>query len=91
MTRIHKASRIQLRHHRLSTRRCGRPVNATDSQLLARSYLYNRRSELAAATIGTNAFEYAYDTIGNRTVASANSVTNTYAANNLNGRRVRDD
>ena len=62
----------------------GRPVNATDSQSLARSYLYNRRSELAAATIGTNAYEYAYDTIGNRTVASANSVTNTYAANNLN-------
>ena len=62
----------------------GRPVNATDSQSLARSYLYNGRSELAAATIGTNAFEYAYDTIGNRTVASANSVTNTYAANALN-------
>ena len=62
----------------------GRPVNATDSQSLARSYLYNRRNELAAATIGTNAYEYAYDTIGNRTVASANSVTNTYAANNLN-------
>ena len=62
----------------------GRPVNATDSQSLVRSYLYNRRNELAAATIGTNAYEYAYDTIGNRTVASANSVTNTYAANNLN-------
>ena len=62
----------------------GRPVNATDSQSLARSYLYNKRNELAAATIGTNAYEYAYDTIGNRTAASANSVTNTYAANNLN-------
>ena len=55
----------------------GRLVNATDSQSLARSYLYNRQNELAAATIGTNAYEYAYDTIGNRTVASANSVTNT--------------
>ena len=62
----------------------GRPVNATDSQSLARSYLYNKRNELAAATIGTNAYEYAYDTIGNRTAASANSATNTYAANNLN-------
>ena len=75
---------MRVRHLRFSPRRLGRPVNATDSQSLARSYLYNRRNELAAATIGTNAYEYAYDTIGNRTAASANSVTNTYAANSLN-------
>ena len=62
----------------------GRLTNANDSVSLARAYLYNRRNELAAATIGTNTFEYAYDTIGNRTVAFANSVTNTYAANALN-------
>ena len=44
----------------------------------------NRRSELAAATIGANQFDYAFDTIGNRNVESANAATNAYAANCLN-------
>ena len=39
-----------------------------------------RRSELAAAQIGTNLYGYAYDTIGNRLW----SAENTYTANNLN-------
>ena len=61
-----------------------RPTNATDSVSLAREWLYNRRSELAAAAIGTNLYGYAYDTIGNRLWAAANAVTNSYTANSLN-------
>ena len=61
-----------------------RPTNATDSVSLVREWLYNRRSELAASSIGTNRYGYAYDTIGNRLWAADNLATNTYAANNLN-------
>ena len=62
----------------------GRPTNATDSASLEREWQYNSRSELAEATIGTNAYGYAYDTIGNRLWTSENATTNTYAANSLN-------
>ena len=43
-----------------------------------------RRSELAAAQIGTNSYGYAYDTIGNRIWSSANTSTTSYTANCLN-------
>ena len=49
-----------------------------------RRRLYNRRSELAAATAGTDNYGYAYDSIGNRLWSAANTATNTYSANNLN-------
>ena len=49
-----------------------------------RRWLYNRRSELAAATVGADRYGYAYDTIGNRIWSSANTSTNSYAANGLN-------
>ena len=62
----------------------GRPTNATDSVSLSRDWLYNSRSELAAATLGTNLYGYAYDTIGNRQWSAANSATNEYSANCLN-------
>ena len=62
----------------------GRPTNATDSVSLVREWQYNRRSELAAATIGLNHYGYAYDTIGNRLWSAANLTTNSYTANNLN-------
>ncbi len=61
-----------------------RPTNATDSVSLAREWLYNRRSELAAASVGTNLYGYAYDTIGNRLWSAANAATNFYTANSLN-------
>ena len=61
-----------------------RPMNATDSVSLVREWRYNRSSELASATIGTNGFGYAYDTIGNRFWAAANAATNSYTANRLN-------
>ena len=62
----------------------GRPTNATDSVSLVREWLYNRRSELAAANIGTNCYGYVYDTIGNRLWSAENSTTNFYTANALN-------
>ena len=62
----------------------GRPTNAVDSISIARTYLYNRRGELAAAQIGANSYGYAYDSIGNRQWSSANAVTNAFAANSLN-------
>ena len=62
----------------------GRPTNATDSALLDREWLYNCRSELAVASIGTNRYGYAYDSIGNRLCSTANAATNTYSANCLN-------
>ena len=62
----------------------GRPTNATDSVSLVREWLYNNRSELAAASIGTNLYGYSYDTIGNRLWSAANVATNEYAANALN-------
>jgi len=49
-----------------------------------RRRLYNRRSELAAATVGTDSYGYAYDSIGNRLWSAANAVTNSYTANSLN-------
>ena len=61
-----------------------RPTNATDSMTLVREWLYNRRSELAAATIGADRYGYAYDSIGNRIWSAANAVTNSYTANSLN-------
>ena len=61
-----------------------RPTNATDFVSLVRKWLYNRRSELAAATVGADSYGYAYDSIGNRIWAAANTVTNTYTANSLN-------
>ena len=71
--------------HRLYRRtRHLRPTNATDSVSLAREWLYNNRSELAAATIGTNQYGYAYDTIGNRLWSTDNVITNAYSANSLN-------
>ena len=47
---------------------------------LRRRHIACRRSELAAASIGTNRYGYAYDTIGNRLWSAAN----TYTANSLN-------
>jgi len=61
-----------------------RPTNAVDSVSVAREWLYNRRSELAAAAVGTNLYGYAYDTIGNRLWSAANVATNEYTANSLN-------
>ena len=75
-----RIGRSQLR----CTKMFNRPTNAVDSVSLVREWLYNRRSELAAAAIGTNLYGYAYDTIGNRLWSAENVATNTYTANSLN-------
>ena len=47
-------------------------------------FSYNGRSELTAATLGTNAYAYDYDNIGNRKTAQEIEEELTYAANELN-------
>ncbi|MFZ4396621.1 MAG: RHS repeat-associated core domain-containing protein, partial [Kiritimatiellia bacterium] len=45
---------------------------------------YNPRSELTTAAMGTNAYGFAYDPIGNRLAASNNAEAFAYVANALN-------
>ncbi len=45
---------------------------------------YNPRSELTQATLGTNAYAYAFDPIGNRQTADEPDFSATYSANTLN-------
>ncbi len=67
------------------SRPTSRTTSRTGSQPVQSSFSYNERSEvLAAATLGTNLYGYAYDTIGNRQWSAANSATNEYSANCLN-------
>jgi RHS repeat-associated protein len=47
-------------------------------------FAYNARSELSSAQMGTNAYGYVYDPIGNRLSASNNAEALTYTANALN-------
>ncbi|MDD6812947.1 MAG: NlpC/P60 family protein [Akkermansia muciniphila] len=66
----------------------GRPLTRTQSRQGGTrndSFTHNDRSELTAATLGTDAYAYAYDNIGNRETAqeSAESAT-TYESNLLN-------
>ena len=62
----------------------GRPTGANDSRTFVREWLYNRRSELASAQVGANAYGYTYDTIGNRISVTENSSTRAYTSNELN-------
>lgn len=48
------------------------------------SFTYNERSELAAATLGTDGYGYGYDNIGNRKTARELAEELTYASNSLN-------
>ncbi|MCI6981725.1 MAG: RHS repeat-associated core domain-containing protein [Akkermansia muciniphila] len=49
------------------------------------SFTHNDRSELTAATLGTDAYAYAYDNVGNRlTAQEAAEEATAYTANNLN-------
>ena len=47
-------------------------------------FAYNRRGEVASATVAGEPSAYAYDGIGNFTAVIGGAVTNTYAANELN-------
>ncbi len=60
-----------------STTRSGQPTRSD-------SFSHNERSELSAATLGSDSYSYAYDNIGNRTTATEVGVITAYASNNLN-------
>jgi RHS repeat-associated protein len=62
----------------------GRVTNAVDSFSVLRDYLYNTRSEVTGANIGTNTAAYLFDDIGNRISATENMKTTEYTANALN-------
>jgi RHS repeat-associated protein len=62
----------------------GRRTVRVDSELTTNVFGYNLRSELVAALLGTNAYGYAYDPIGNRIAATNNGAATAYAANELN-------
>lgn len=65
----------------------GRPVTRTYARhgtTRQDTFTHNNRSELTAATLGTDAYGYAYDNIGNRKTAEELARETTYDANNLN-------
>ena len=47
-------------------------------------FAYNRRGEVASATVAGEPSTYAYDGIGNFTSVTGGAITNVYAANELN-------
>lgn len=47
------------------------------------SFSYNGRGELTGATLGTDAYQYAYDNIGNRQTATETGTSTAYTANSL--------
>ncbi|MBM4165052.1 MAG: hypothetical protein FJ222_11525 [Lentisphaerae bacterium] len=51
---------------------------------ITNAFGYNPRSELTSAAMGTNAYGYAFDPIGNREWTRMNANTNIYQANALN-------
>ena len=65
----------------------GRPVTRTYARqgtTRQDTFTHNGRSELTAATLGTDAYGYAYDNIGNRKTAEELARETTYDANPLN-------
>ena len=48
------------------------------------SFGYNARSELTSATLGSDAYAYAFDYIGNRSTATEKDASLSYVTNNLN-------
>lgn len=64
-----------------------RPVTRTTARqktIRNDTFTYNSRSELAAATLGTDGYGYSYDNIGNRKTAQELAEELTYTANQLN-------
>ena len=62
----------------------GATTGTTGVPPVAASFAYNDRSEIVSATIGTNHFLHAYDTVGNQTNHVANAATDTFTHNALN-------
>jgi RHS repeat-associated protein len=61
-----------------------RRTKRVDNSSVTNDFGYNVRSELISALMGTNVFGYAYDPIGNRTLATNNTEVLTYLSNQLN-------
>ena len=65
-----------------------RKMALADSQpagvAITNAFGYNVRSEVTSALMGTNAYGYVFDPIGNRIVATNNAEVTSYAANELN-------
>ncbi len=59
-------------------------VRNQGSEVSTNDFGYNARSELTSAIMGTNDFDYAYDSIGNRVDATSPSRSLSYTANALN-------
>ena len=51
---------------------------------ITNAFGYNVRSEVTSALMGTNAYGYVFDPIGNRIVSTNNAEVSTYTANGLN-------
>ena len=51
---------------------------------ITNAFGYNVRSEVTSALMGTNAYGYVFDPIGNRIVSTNNAEVTSYAANELN-------
>lgn len=64
---------------RPSARTCSRQGTSREDD-----FGYNTRSELTAATLGTDQYAYGYDNIGNRKTAQEKTVETTYDTNSLN-------
>ena len=66
----------------------GRRTARLDSQpagvAITNVFGYNVRSEVTTAAMGTNAYGYVFDPIGNRIVSTNNAEVTSYAANELN-------
>jgi RHS repeat-associated protein len=62
----------------------GRRERRVDSGSATNLFASNGRGEVTEAVMGTGTYAYGYDDIGNRVFSVLNTVTNTYAANNLN-------
>ena len=65
----------------------GRPLTRSTSRAGATrrdAFTYNTRSELVSATLGSNEFSYAFDSIGNRSSVSESGAESVYLTNALN-------
>jgi RHS repeat-associated protein len=59
-------------------------TDTTPTLTVNNAFGYNLKSEVTSATMGENAYNYDYDSIGNRVQSAFNAETNTYSANALN-------
>ncbi len=66
------------------SRPTARTTGTTGILPVASTFVYNDRSEVLSAAIGTNLFTHAYDDIGNHLLFGDNATTNTFTHNQVN-------